>query len=168
MQPGVVKHLGDFSVDPSLPAPRRSIWSTGFEYTGGPDRAAKLELAVTSYCGGWKMKMQRCAAQLPNCGVLMRIEPTGHLDVDYIRWLKDWPESFVGNMLTMFVRSTRRKGVLRNGLMKFAFVKPGLLEDVKSRKLAHDERELPVSLEGQAHDCGREPDRVAGQPRGGR
>ena len=86
--------------------------------------------------------MQLCAAQLLNCGVLMRIEPTGHLDVDYIRWLKDWLESFAGNMLTMFVRSTRRKGVLRNGLMKFAFVKPGLLEDVKSRKLAHDEREL--------------------------
>ena len=55
-----------------------------------------------------------------------------------------------------------------HGLIKFAFVKPGLLEDVKSRKLAHDERELPVSLEGQAHDCEREPDRVAGQPRGGR
>ena len=136
MQPGVVKHLGDTGVDPSLPAPRRSIWNTGFEYTGGPDRAAKLELAVTSYCGCWKMKMQLCAAQLLNCG---------HLDVDYIRWLKDWLESFAGNMLTMFVRSTRRKGVIRNGLMKFAFVKPGLLEDVMCRKLAHDERELPVS-----------------------
>ena len=24
------------------------------------------------------MKMQLCAAQLLNCGVLMRIEPTGH------------------------------------------------------------------------------------------
>ena len=34
-------------------------------------------------CGWKKMKMQLCAAQLPNGGVLMRIEPTGHLDVDY-------------------------------------------------------------------------------------
>ena len=73
---------------------------------------------MTSYCGGWKMKMQLCATQLLNCGVLMRIEPTGHLDVVYIKWLKDWLESFAGNMLTMLVRSPRRKGVLRNELRR--------------------------------------------------
>ena len=64
------------------------------------------------------MKMQLCATQLLNCGVLMRIEPTGHLVVVYIKWLKDWLESFVGNMLTMLVRSPRRKGVLRNELRR--------------------------------------------------
>ena len=60
----------------SLPAPRRSLehW---LRIHRGPDRAAKMELAVTSYCGGWKMKMQLCATQLFNCGVLVRIEPTG-------------------------------------------------------------------------------------------
>ena len=99
MQPGVEKHLGDFGVDSSLPAPRRSIWSTGFEYTGGPDRAAKLELAV------------RVTAAL-------RGQHAHHVREKY------------------------------PGMMKFAFVKPGLLEDGKSRKLAHDERGLPVSLEG--------------------
>ena len=62
--------------------------------------------------------MQLCATQLLNCGVLMRIEPTGHLDVVYIKWLKDWLESFVGNMLTMLVRSPRRKGVLRNKMRR--------------------------------------------------
>ena len=30
--------------------------STGFGYPGGPDRATNLELPVTSYSGGWKMK----------------------------------------------------------------------------------------------------------------
>merc|ERR1711968_153936 len=30
----------------------------GFGYPGGPDRAANLEFPVTSYSGGWKMKMQ--------------------------------------------------------------------------------------------------------------
>merc|ERR1719210_3158304 len=65
---------------------------TGFGYPGGPDRAANLELPVTSYSGGWKMKMQLCAAQLMNADVLMLDEPTGHLDVDNIKWLEDWPE----------------------------------------------------------------------------
>ena len=73
--------------------------STGFGYSGGPDRAANLELPVTSYSGGWKMKMQLCAAQLMNCDVLMLDEPTGHLDVDNIKWLEDWLESFTGSII---------------------------------------------------------------------
>merc|ERR1712166_795606 len=66
--------------------------SIGFGYPGGPDRAANLDNPVTSYSGGWKMKMQLCAAQLMNADVLMLDEPTGHLDVDNIKWLEDWLE----------------------------------------------------------------------------
>merc|ERR1719473_773960 len=72
---------------------------TGFGYPGGPDRAANLDLPVTSYSGGWKMKMQLCAAKLMNCNVLMLDEPTGHLDVDNIKWLEDWLESFTGSII---------------------------------------------------------------------
>jgi len=73
--------------------------SLGFGYPGGPDRAANLENPVTSYSGGWKMKMQLCAAQLMNADVLMLDEPTGHLDVDNIKWLEDWLESFPGSII---------------------------------------------------------------------
>merc|ERR1711979_145536 len=72
---------------------------TGFGYAGGPDRAANLENPVTSYSGGWKMKMQLCAAQLMNADVLMLDEPTGHLDVDNIKWLEDWLQSFPGSII---------------------------------------------------------------------
>merc|ERR1719198_2373364 len=73
--------------------------SIGFGYPGGPDRAANLELPLTSYSGGWKMKMQLCAAQLMNADVLMLDEPTGHLDVDNIAWLEAWLESFPGSII---------------------------------------------------------------------
>jgi elongation factor 3 len=73
--------------------------SVGFGYPGGPDRAANLDLPVTSYSGGWKMKMQLCAAQLMNCDVLMLDEPTGHLDVTNIQWLQDWLLSFQGSII---------------------------------------------------------------------
>merc|ERR1712187_622860 len=73
--------------------------SIGFGYPGGPDRAANLENPVTSYSGGWKMKMQLCAAQLMNADVLMLDEPTGHLDVDNIKWLEQWLESFPGSII---------------------------------------------------------------------
>merc|ERR1712159_435401 len=72
---------------------------TGFGYPGGPDRAAHMDNPVTSYSGGWKMKMQLCAAQLMNADVLMLDEPTGHLDVDNIKWLEDWLESFPGSII---------------------------------------------------------------------
>merc|ERR1719198_854841 len=73
--------------------------SIGFGYPGGPDRAANLENPVTTYSGGWKMKMQLCAAKLVNCDVLMLDEPTGHLDVDNIAWLEAWLESFPGSII---------------------------------------------------------------------
>jgi len=72
---------------------------TGFGYPGGPDRAAHMDNPVTTYSGGWKMKMQLCAAKLMNCDVLMLDEPTGHLDVDNIKWLEDWLEAFPGSII---------------------------------------------------------------------
>merc|ERR1712070_334644 len=72
---------------------------TGFGYPGGPDRAANLDNPVTTYSGGWKMKMQLCAAKLVNADVLMLDEPTGHLDVNNIKWLEDWLESFPGSII---------------------------------------------------------------------
>jgi len=95
--------------------------NTGFGYPGGPDRAANLDLPVTSYSGGWKMKMQLCAAQLMNCDVLMLDEPTGHLDVDNIKWLEDWLESFTGSiictshMTPFWTRCARTSSISRTG-----------------------------------------------------
>ncbi|VVU95419.1 ABC transporter [seawater metagenome] len=60
----------------------------------GKDRAADAEMGVTTYSGGWKMKMQLCAATLMNADILMLDEPTGHLDVKNIQWLKDWLSNF--------------------------------------------------------------------------
>merc|ERR1712176_339673 len=78
---------------------KESMKETGFGYPGGPDRAANLENPVTSYSGGWKMKMQLTAAKLLNADVLMLDEPTGHLDVNNIKWLEDWLEAFPGSII---------------------------------------------------------------------
>merc|ERR1711937_106241 len=78
---------------------KKLMKSIGFGYPGGPDRAAHMDNPVTSYSGGWKMKMQLCAAQLMNADVLMLDEPTGHLDVDNIKWLEEWLEAFPGSII---------------------------------------------------------------------
>merc|ERR1719195_2557757 len=62
-------------------------------------RAADLEGGVTTYSGGWKMKMQLCAAQLMDADILMLDEPTGHLDVKNIAMIKDWLRAFRGTII---------------------------------------------------------------------
>merc|ERR1719473_1542767 len=81
--------------------------NTGFGYPGGPDRAANLENPVTSYSGGWKMKMQLCAAQLMNASVLTE-------------FVEKYPEK-------------KAYFELSNEVMKFTFPMPGPMEGVKSR-----------------------------------
>jgi len=78
---------------------RDAMKETGFGYVGGPEVAAHMDNPVTSYSGGWKMKMQLTAAKLLNADVLMLDEPTGHLDVNNIKWLEDWLEAFSGSII---------------------------------------------------------------------
>lgn len=52
-------------------------------------------MPVTTYSGGWKVKMQLCAATLMDADILMLDEPTGHLDVANIAWIKNWLRSFL-------------------------------------------------------------------------
>ena len=63
----------------------------------GLDRAADVGMGVTTYSGGWKMKMQLCAATLMNADILMLDEPTGHLDTTNIAWIKQWLKDFINN-----------------------------------------------------------------------
>jgi elongation factor 3 len=75
----------------------------------GKDRAADMEMGVTTYSGGWKMKMQLCAATLMNADILMLDEPTGHLDVTNIAWIKKWLSEFIqkgGSIITTSHDST--------------------------------------------------------------
>ena len=72
----------------------------GFGYAKkdiGKDRAADMGMGITTYSGGWKVKMQLCAATLMNADILMLDEPTGHLDVTNIAWIKNWLKEFMNN-----------------------------------------------------------------------
>merc|ERR1719203_407079 len=62
-------------------------------------RAADLADGCTTYSGGWKMKMQLCAAQMMDADILMLDEPTGHLDVNNIVMIKNWLRAFRGTIV---------------------------------------------------------------------
>jgi len=61
--------------------------------------AADMNNPITTYSGGWKVKMQLACAQLINADILMIDDPTGHLDVKNIEWVKQWLSNFDGSII---------------------------------------------------------------------
>merc|ERR1711988_582609 len=61
--------------------------------------AADMTNPITTHSGGWKVKMQLACAQLINADILMIDDPTGHLDVKNIQWVKNWLGNFPGSII---------------------------------------------------------------------
>merc|ERR1719155_450477 len=61
--------------------------------------AADMTNPITTYSGGWKVKMQLACAQLINADILMIDDPTGHMDVKNIEWVKNWLRNFPGSII---------------------------------------------------------------------
>jgi len=61
--------------------------------------AADMCNPITTYSGGWKVKMQLACAQLINADILMIDDPTGHLDVKNIVWVTQWLGNFPGSII---------------------------------------------------------------------
>merc|ERR1712178_577536 len=61
--------------------------------------AADMNNPITTYSGGWKVKMQLCCAQLVDADILMIDDPTGHMDVKNVEWVKNWLKNFPGSII---------------------------------------------------------------------
>merc|ERR1712166_1152780 len=61
--------------------------------------AADMNNPITTYSGGWKVKMQLACAHLINADILMIDDPTGHLDVKNVQWVKNWLKNFSGSII---------------------------------------------------------------------
>merc|ERR1712100_583204 len=68
--------------------------------------AADMCNPITTYSGGWKVKMQLACAQLINADILMIDDPTGHLDVKNIQWVKNWLGNFPGSIIATSANTT--------------------------------------------------------------
>jgi len=67
--------------------------------------AADMTNPITTYSGGWKVKMQLACAQLINADILMIDDPTGHLDVKNVAWVKQWLGNFPGSIICTSVNT---------------------------------------------------------------
>ncbi len=54
---------------------------------------------VSSFSGGWRMRLNLAQALMCRSDVLLLDEPTNHLDLDAVIWLQDWLGKYPGTLL---------------------------------------------------------------------
>jgi ATP-binding cassette subfamily F protein 3 len=60
---------------------------------------AQLSLPVSSFSGGWRMRLNLAQALLCDSDLLLLDEPTNHLDLDAVIWLETWIQRYKGTLL---------------------------------------------------------------------
>jgi ATP-binding cassette subfamily F protein 3 len=61
--------------------------------------AADIQRPVSSFSGGWRMRLNLAQALMCRSDLLLLDEPTNHLDLDAVIWLQDWLKSYRGTLI---------------------------------------------------------------------
>ncbi|MCH7337887.1 ATP-binding cassette domain-containing protein [Acinetobacter sp. NIPH 2699] len=59
----------------------------------------QLRLNVSSFSGGWRMRLNLARTLMSRSDLLLLDEPTNHLDLDAILWLEDWLKAYEGTLV---------------------------------------------------------------------
>lgn len=59
----------------------------------------QLKSPVSSFSGGWRMRLNLAQALLCRSDLLLLDEPTNHLDLDTVLWLEKWLQSYSGTLV---------------------------------------------------------------------
>ena len=57
------------------------------------------QLDVSSFSGGWRMRLNLARTLMSRSDLLLLDEPTNHLDLDAILWLEDWLKAYAGTLV---------------------------------------------------------------------
>src|SRR5438477_2034037 len=61
--------------------------------------AERHDNPVTTFSGGWRMRLNLAQALMTGSDLLLLDEPTNHLDLDAVLWLEDWLKRYPGTLL---------------------------------------------------------------------
>jgi len=64
-------------------------------------KSAELDLPVSSFSGGWRMRLQLARALMCPADLMLLDEPTNHLDLDALVWLEAWLQRYAGTMIVI-------------------------------------------------------------------
>ncbi|MGH8764700.1 MAG: ATP-binding cassette domain-containing protein [Burkholderiales bacterium] len=59
----------------------------------------QMEYPVSSFSGGWRMRLNLAQALMCPSDLLLLDEPTNHLDLDAILWVEEWLKRYAGTLL---------------------------------------------------------------------
>jgi ATP-binding cassette subfamily F protein 3 len=61
----------------------------------------QMQQPVSSFSGGWRMRLNLAQALMCPSDLLLLDEPTNHLDLDAIIWLEDWLKRYEGTLIVI-------------------------------------------------------------------
>lgn len=62
-------------------------------------RPGEEERLVTTFSGGWRMRLNLAQALMCRSDLLLLDEPTNHLDLDAVIWLQEWLRNYPGTLM---------------------------------------------------------------------
>ncbi|HJY76839.1 MAG TPA: ATP-binding cassette domain-containing protein [Burkholderiales bacterium] len=69
--------------------------------TGLGFKEGELGESVSSFSGGWRMRLNLAQALMMPSDLLLLDEPTNHLDLDAIIWLEEWLKRYPGTLIVV-------------------------------------------------------------------
>ena len=64
-------------------------------------KIGELDMPVSSFSGGWRMRLQLARALMCPADLMLLDEPTNHLDLDALVWLEAWLQRYTGTMIVI-------------------------------------------------------------------
>jgi ATP-binding cassette subfamily F protein 3 len=89
-------HAGLADADAYTARPRAEALLLGLGFS-----KESLYQPVSSYSGGWRMRLNLAQALMTPSDLLLLDEPTNHLDLDAIIWLEDWLRRYPGTLMVI-------------------------------------------------------------------
>jgi ATP-binding cassette subfamily F protein 3 len=86
--------LADADVYTARPRAESLLLGLGF-------KTDELEKPVSTFSGGWRMRLNLAQALMCRSDLLLLDEPTNHLDLDAIIWLEDWLRRYPGTLIVI-------------------------------------------------------------------
>jgi ATP-binding cassette, subfamily F, member 3 len=86
--------LGDADVYTVRSRAERLLLGLGFS-------REELNRPVSSFSGGWRMRLNLAQALMCRSDLLLLDEPTNHLDLDAILWLEEWLKRYSGTLIVV-------------------------------------------------------------------
>jgi len=89
-------HVAYADADGYTAIPRAEALLLGLGFT-----LEQTRQSVSSFSGGWRMRLNLAQALMCRSDLLLLDEPTNHLDLDAIVWLEDWLRRYPGTLIVI-------------------------------------------------------------------